>query len=145
MIIFYTDAIKKAFKVCCEAHLGQVDKGGLPYFLHPIHLAYQMTDEDTIVAALLHDVIEDTNYTIDDLYNIGFSDVVCDAVKLLTHNKNEAYMDYIYKIKSNHIARMVKLADLKHNIDLSRLEHATDIDVKRTNKYLKAISILEEE
>lgn len=137
--------INEALKLCCKAHLDQTDKSGLPYYLHPIHLAYQMHDEDSIITALLHDVVEDSNYTIKDLENMGFSKNVCNAVGLLTRGPYDSYMDYIRRIKDsgNSIALAVKLADLRHNSDLSRFEYTTEKDEKRTNRYLKAISILE--
>lgn len=135
--------INEALNLCCQAHQGQTDKAGLPYYLHPIHVAYQMNDENTITTALLHDIVEDTDYTIEDLLSMGFSQEVCEAVSILTHNKNDSYMDYIRKIKNNPIARIVKIADLKHNSDLSRLYTITEQDKQRVKKYLKALKILE--
>lgn len=134
--------INKALKLCCQAHQNQTDKAGLPYYLHPIHLAYQMTDENTIVTALLHDIVEDTDYTIENLIDMGFPEEVCNAVRLLTHSQGDSYMDYIHKIKDNPIARSVKLADLRHNSDLSRLHNVTEQDKRRVKKYLKAIVVL---
>ena len=81
--MIYTPATKKALRLCFEAHKDQNDKGGIPYVFHPFHLAEQMKDEDTTIVALLHDVIEDTDYTFDDLKTFGFDDVIIDALKLL--------------------------------------------------------------
>ena len=109
-------------KLCFEAHKNQTDKTGLPYVFHPFHLAEQMTDEYTTVTALLHDVVEDTDYTLDDLKEMGYPDEVITALALLTHNDGSEYMDYVARIKPNPIAKAVKLADLKHNSDLARYD-----------------------
>ena len=116
-----TEQTKKAMKLCFEAHKDQVDKSGMPYVFHPYHLAEQMTDEDTTVAALLHDVVEDTDYTLEDLEKLGLSQQVIQAVALLTHDEEVPYLDYVAKIKDNPIAKAVKLADIEHNSDLTRL------------------------
>lgn len=141
--MIYTDATKKALKLCFEAHKNQVDKSGLPYVFHPFHLAEQMKDENTTVVALLHDVVEDTEYTIHDLKKMGFNEEVIEAISMLTHDENVPYEEYVLKLKSNPIASAVKLADLKHNSDLSRLEKVTEKDLKRVEKYKRAIKILE--
>ena len=140
--MIYTEATKKALKLCFEAHKNQVDKSGMPYVFHPFHLAEQMTDENTTVVALLHDVVEDTDYTIEDLRNMGFNDAVLEAISLMTHSKDVPYMDYVAEIKKNPIARAVKLADLKHNSDLSRLDTVDEKAIKRVEKYKKAIELL---
>ena len=119
--MIYTPLTKKAMKLCFEAHKDQVDKCGMPYVFHPYHLAEQMTDEDTITAALLHDVVEDTDYTLEDLEKLGFSPQVLEAVALLTHADDVPYLEYVAKLKHNPIAKAVKLADLDHNSDMTRL------------------------
>lgn len=139
----YTDLTKKAIRLCFEAHKNQVDKSGLPYVFHPFHLAEQMKDELSTVAALLHDVVEDTSYTLEDLRKMGFPEAVLDALVLLTHEDNIPYLDYVARLKSNPIARAVKLADLRHNSDLTRLNHVDDRAMKRVEKYQKAIALLE--
>ena len=121
--MIYTEMTKKAWKVCYEAHEGQVDKSELPYVFHPFHLAEQMDDEESTVVALLQDVVEDTRYTLEDLKNKGFSDKVIEALALLTHEDTVPYMDYVREFSRNPLATKVKLADLHHNMDLSRLEH----------------------
>jgi (p)ppGpp synthase/HD superfamily hydrolase len=103
-----------------------------------------MPDEDTTIVALLHDVIEDTPYTLDDLRAMGFNEQVLDALALMTHDKRIPYMDYVAKIKGNKIARTVKLADLKHNSDLSRLYNVDEKAMKRIDKYRQAIALLSE-
>lgn len=112
----YTPLTKKALKISFEAHKDAVDKGGLPYVYHPFYLATRMDDEYSTIVALLHDVVEDTPITFETLSE-QFPRECIDALKLLTHNKEEFpnYLDYVRNIKSNPIARKVKLEDLKHN------------------------------
>jgi (p)ppGpp synthase/HD superfamily hydrolase len=142
--MIYTSLTKKALKLCFEAHKDQVDKSGMPYVFHPFHLAEQMTDEATTVVALLHDVVEDSDITFEDLEKQGFGVEIIIALKLLTHSKNIPYMDYVAEIKKNEIATKVKLADLKHNSDLTRLSVVDEKALKRKEKYEKAIKFLEE-
>ena len=142
--MIYTDQTKKALKLCFEAHKEQVDKSGLPYVFHPFHLAEQMRTEETTVVALLHDVIEDTSYTREDLAKMGFSEAVLTALTLLTHEEGVDYMDYVRAIKENPIARAVKLADLEHNSDLTRMDAVDGKTLARREKYLRAKALLEE-
>ena len=142
--MIYTDLTKKALKLCFEAHKNQLDKSGLPYVFHPFHLAEQMTDEITTIVALLHDVVEDTGYTLDDLCGMGFPEEAIGALALLTHDPAVPYMDYVAAVKPNPIARTVKLADLRHNSDLSRLGMIDEKALKRVQKYHKAIALLEQ-
>ena len=142
--MIYTEQTKKAMKLCFEAHKEQVDKTGIPYVFHPIHLAEQMTTEETTVVALLHDLLEDTDYTAEDLAELGFSKEVIDAVTLMTHSPDVDYFDYVAAIKENPIAKAVKLADLRHNSDLSRLDTVDEKALRRREKYQKALKLLEE-
>lgn len=142
--MIYTDATKKAMKLCFQAHKDQTDKSGIPYVFHPIHLAEQMKDEDTTVVALLHDVVEDTAYTPEDLAAMGFNDRVIAAIRLMTHDENIPYMEYVAKIKENPIAKAVKLADLAHNSDTTRLDTVDAKASARVEKYTKAIRLLNE-
>ncbi|MBQ3547845.1 MAG: GTP pyrophosphokinase [Clostridia bacterium] len=141
--MIYTPKTKKALKLCFEAHKEQLDKSGIPYVFHPFHLAEQMKTEETTVVALLHDLVEDTEYTIEDLTNMGFDKTITDAIALMTHADDVDYMDYVRMIKENPIAKAVKLADLTHNSDLSRLDTIDEKALKRREKYLKAIALLE--
>ena len=141
--MIYTAKTKQAMKLCYEAHQGQVDKSGIPYVFHPIHVAEQMSDEATTIVALLHDVVEDTDYTLDDLTRMGFDDTVTDALALLTHKKGVPYLEYVAKLKNNPIARAVKLADLRHNSDLSRLDEMDEKAKSRLETYKTAIELLE--
>lgn len=142
--MIYTDLTKKALTLCFEAHKDQLDKSGMPYVFHPFHLAEQMTDEYTTVVALLHDVVEDTLYTLQDLTEMGFPREVVEAVGLMTHAEGVPYLDYVAAIKDNPIARAVKLADLRHNSDLTRLDTVDDWVLARNRKYAQAIRLLEE-
>lgn len=142
--MIYTETIKKAMKIAYKAHNGQFDKSGAPYIYHPIHLAEQMTDEVTIITALLHDVIEDTDYTIDKLRAEGIPEICLEALWLLTHKAQESYTQYIYNLKQNPIAKIVKLADLKHNSDITRLNVIDEKAKERLEKYAEAILFLQE-
>lgn len=143
--MIYTELTKKALKICFNAHKDQLDKSGLPYVFHPFHLAEQMNSEDEVCVALLHDVVEDTDITFEDLEKEGFNNKVIDALKLLTHDDDTPYMEYVKKIKLNDIARKVKLADLKHNTDLTRLDLTFQQIPYKYDTYKEAISYLESE
>ena len=101
-----------------------------------------MKDEVTMIVALLHDVVEDTDYTLDDIAAMGFGQDVVEALTLMTHDKNVPYLDYVAKIKDNPVARAVKLADLAHNSDPTRLDVIDEKAKERLDKYQKAIAIL---
>ena len=141
----YTEMTKKAIRFAFQAHEGQLDRSGLPYILHPLHLAEQMTSEDACVTALLHDVLEDTDVTVEDLRKEGFSETQIEAVELLSRSEDEDYFDYVRRIRSNALAKEVKLADLAHNRDRTRLEYISEKDEKRFQKYTEAVRILTEE
>lgn len=142
--MIYTDLTKKALCLCFEAHKDQVDKSGLPYVFHPFHIAEQMPDELTTVTALLHDVVEDTPYTFSSLAEMGFPPEVLAALQLLTHDDDTPYLSYVARLKENPIARSVKLADLRHNSDLSRLNTVDDQALQRAQKYRQAMALLED-
>ena len=142
--MIYTPLTTKAMKLCFEAHKDQKDRTGLPYVFHPFHLAEQMKDEYSTAAALLHDVVEDTDTTFEDLQKEGIPEKVIEALRLLTHSPEVPYMEYVAKTASDPIAAAVKLADLNHNSDMSRLDNITDKDIQRHKKYLDAVSLLNE-
>ena len=142
--MLYTDLTKRALKLCFAAHKDQTDKSGLPYVFHPFHLAEQMPDELTTVVALLHDVVEDTPYTLEDLAKLGFPQKVLSSLARLTHDPSVPYLDYVAALKEDPIARQVKLADLRHNSDLTRLDHVDDKARQRAEKYAAAIRLLEQ-
>ena len=139
--MIYSDKIKEAMNICFNAHKEDLDKAGYPYVFHPFFVASQMDDEDSTIVALLHDVVEDYGdmYTLDDLSDL-FGDRVYNALALLTHNDDIPYMDYIKNIKNNPIARKVKLADLKHNSDVNRLNGNKP---KKYDLYIEAVNYLE--
>ena len=139
--MIYTDKTRRAMQIAYEAHKEQVDKSGVPYIFHPIHLAEQMETEEECIVALLHDVVEDTEMTLEQLAT-EFSDTIIEALSLLTHDDTMDYMEYVKNLKSNSIARKVKLADLHHNSDTTRMKNLTQKDRKRNEKYKKAIELL---
>lgn len=141
--MIYTPLTKKALRLCYHAHKEQLDKSGMPYVFHPFHLAEQMVDEVTTIVALLHDVVEDTPCTLTDLAQMGFPEEALEAISLMTHDDAVPYMDYVAKIRENPIARAVKLADLRHNSDLTRLDRVDALALARVEKYAAAIRLLE--
>ena len=138
----YSELVKKAAQISFEAHKEDIDKNGYPYFMHPMTLALQFDDEESVCVALLHDVIEDhgDKYTFKYLEEQGFSQNIISALKLLTHQKGIAYLDYVRAIKQNELAKRVKLADLKHNTNLDRCNGRKP---PKYELYLEAIDLLE--
>ena len=134
----------RAISIAAEAHAGQKDRAGAPYILHPIRLMIQMDSENAMMAAVLHDVVENSTWTLDDLRKEGFSNEVLNAVDSLTHRDKEGedYWDYIQRAKSDPIAIKVKLADLEDNLNPDRLNEVTEKDEKRFDRYRKAQEIL---
>lgn len=118
--MIYTEMTVKAMKTACAAHLGQTDKGDVPYIFHPIHVAEQMDDAISCAAALLHDVVEDTPITLEALAR-EFPPAVTEAVRLLTHDADTPYFAYLSRIRTDSVAKKVKLADIAHNADQTRL------------------------
>lgn len=142
MINNMTEKEKLAYEIAYKAHLGQVDKTGKEYINHPLTVASYCKTEDERIVALLHDVVEDTDVTIEYLSKY-FDEHIIEALKLLTHTSDIAYMDYVAKIKGNNLAKNVKIADLTHNMDLSRFENPSKRDYERVeNKYKPAIELL---
>lgn len=138
--------LDKAIRIASEAFEGVYDKGGQPYILHCLYVMNQMCENDYELRsiAVMHDLIEDTEWTIGDLYNEGFSDRVVQGVMTMTHLIDESYEDYIKRISCNDDARRVKMADLKHNSDITRLKGVRKKDFARLEKYSKAYLYLSE-
>lgn len=134
--------LDKAIRIAAQAHEGQLDRYGEPYILHPFRVMSRVHSEDEKMAAILHDVIEDSDWTLEALSNEDFSAIVLKAVDDLTRRDGEDYMDYINRLKSNPIARRVKLADLEDNMDLRRLNTISKKDVERLARYHEAWIIL---
>ena len=131
-----------AKEICLKAHEGQLDKGGHPYYLHPFKVAsYGKTTEERIVG-YLHDTVEDTNITLKDLENYGFSKEIVLAVDAMTHREDESYDEYLTRLSKNPLATKVKINDFINNTDLSRLAKVTHKDIKRAYKYLKYLDRL---
>ena len=142
--MIYTEMTIRAMKMAYDAHLGQLDYNGVPYIFHPYHLAEQMDDEICCTVALLHDVVEDTSITLTDLEKL-FPKQVVEAVQVLTHGKDVDYFDYIRNIKTNPIAKKVKLEDLRHNSNQTRCIGSNLPQEKLLywkDKYAKATEIL---
>lgn len=148
--MIYTSLTLKAMQIAYSAHHGQKDLAGAPYIFHPMHLAEQMKDEITTCIALLHDVMEDTDVSIEMLEK-EFPLEAIRALKLLTHGKHyslQQYKAYVTGICQDKNAAIVKLADVLHNMDESRLEGVSITDEKRAwhrKKYEMALQILEEQ
>ncbi len=138
-----TKLTRLASKIAYKAHEGQTDKAGVPYIFHPIHIAEQMDSEESCVVALLHDVIEDSDITLEILSKY-FNDDIIAALRVLTKKENDDYVMYIKRVKTNKLATKVKIKDLEHNRDLTRLDEVTDMDKKRSMKYWEAIRYLED-
>ena len=141
--MLYSPLIRKAIHIMFQAHKEDLDKGGYPYVFHPFYLASQMPDEDSTIVALLHDVVEDHGdvWSFEKLAGEGFNENIIEAVRLMTHDTEVPYLDYVRKLSTNPIARRVKFADLKHNMDKTR----TDGQVaKKQELYEQALDILKE-
>lgn len=143
--MLYTPMTVSAMKLAYDAHHEQLDKGGVPYIFHPFHLAEQMEDELTCTAALLHDVVEDTNITLETLETM-FPPEVTEAVRLLTHEKGVPQMEYLAALAPNPIARKVKLADIAHNDSEDRASAGAPLSAETRarlhNKYTHAREFL---
>ena len=138
--------LQKAIQLAKHYHDGQFDKAGKPYFYHPHTVASLVDDIDAKIVAYMHDLIEDTPVTKDFLLEQGFDANIVDAVVCLTKSDDDIdYLDYVSEISKNPLAKKVKIADLTTNSDLSRIKNPTQKDVERTEKYKKALKILNEE
>lgn len=145
--MIWDELTRKAFEIACKAHAGQVDRGGVPYIFHPLHVADQMPNSTLGAVGLLHDVVEDTPVTFVDLLAAGIPEDVVAAVKLLTHTPDDglSYLEYVARLKDDELAAPVKKADLRHNSSLSRLPHEpTEKDLGRQKRYRKALEILKD-
>jgi metal dependent phosphohydrolase len=131
----YINEYELAYNIASKAHKGQKDKGGEDYFKHPLTVSNKLSGEKDKIVALLHDVIEDTDVTVNDLREAGFSDEVVLAVSVITKKDGEDYEEYLNRVKQNPIALRVKIADMEHNSDISRIKNPTEKDLKRLEKY----------
>ena len=130
--------IEEAIRIAVDAHRGQKDRGGAPYILHPLRMMVRVQTDAERMAAVLHDVVEDTAWTLDDLRARGFPGEVLRAVDALTRREGETYEDFIARAAADPVAKRVKIADLEDNLDLRRTGAVSDGDVERVNRYLHA-------
>ncbi len=136
--------LERAIAIALEAHGGAVDKGGHPYILHPLRVMLSLDAQDDRIAAVLHDVLEDSDWTAEGLRHEGFSETVLQALGALTKKDGEDYLAFVRRAGSNAIARRVKLADLADNMNLDRLPQVTEKDRARLEKYRAAVALLRE-
>jgi len=134
--------LERAIAIAVKAHAGKVDKAGAPYILHPLRVMLKLEKSEERIAAVLHDVVEDSDMTLEDLRNEDFPDTVVDAVDAVTMRYGESYADFVQRAALNRIGRCVKLADLEDNSNLSRIANPTDKDYERLEKYKRAIQVL---
>ncbi|WP_339479661.1 HD domain-containing protein [Pseudomonas fluorescens] len=137
-----TQTLERAIAIAATAHAGQVDKGGAPYILHPLKVMLRMTSLEERIVAVLHDVVEDCEISLDDLRKEGFSEEVMTAIQSVTKVPGESYEDFVERAAQNPIGRVVKLADLEENSDLSRIASPSWEDLERIEKYRRAIGRL---
>ena len=130
--------LEDAIALAVEAHRGQREKAGQPYILHVLRVMFQLDTEYERMAGVLHDVVEDTPYTLEDLRRVGYPEPVVTAVDCLTRRPDETYEAFIERAVVNPIARRVKLADLEDNMDIRRLREVTEHDHERMNRYIRA-------
>lgn len=129
--------VERAIEIAVAAHKGQRDKVDAPYILHPLRLMTRMKTEDEMIAAVLHDVVEDTSVTLNNLRDEGFDEALLRAIDCLTHRVGESYENYIERVESNAIARQVKIADLEDNMDVRRITNLGERDLRRLEKYTR--------
>jgi len=134
--------LERAIAIAAEAHAGMVDKAGAPYILHPLRVMLRVNDDRARIAAVLHDIVEDTDWTIERLRAEGFDEEVLAAIDALTRREGEDYFDFCRRAAQNPIARIVKRADLEDNLDLSRIPNPTPKDLERVERYRRALELL---
>ena len=134
--------LERAIAIAAEAHTGQTDKGGAPYILHPLRVMLRVEGEDARIAAVLHDLVEDTHWTFEDLRREGFGDGVIAALDGLTRREGEIYLDFCRRAATNKLARQVKLADIQDNLDPARIAALPAENRSLADRYRKALAIL---
>lgn len=135
-------ALDKAIAISSRVHTGQVDKAGQPYILHPLRVMLKFQNEHERIVAVLHDVIEDSEISLDDLKRLGFSTAIIEAIDCLTKRSGETYEEFISRVSLNDLARKIKIEDIKDNMDLTRIGSINDIDLARIKKYHRALKFL---
>jgi guanosine-3',5'-bis(diphosphate) 3'-pyrophosphohydrolase len=134
--------LERAIGIAAEAHAGQTDKGGAPYILHPLRVMMRVDGEHARIAAVLHDLVEDTPWTFDDLRREGFDEAVVAALDGLTRREGETYLDFCRRAAGNELARQVKLADIDDNLDPARVAALPEESRTLADRYRKARAIL---
>lgn len=130
--------LERAIELAVTLHRGQQDKAGMPYVLHPLRLMLRMSSPAAMMAAVLHDTVEDTPLTLEQLRQEGFAEEVVSAVDALTRRADETYEQFVERAGAHPIARQVKRADLEDNMQITRLAELADKDVARMRRYLLA-------
>ena len=134
--------LEHAIALAAKAHEGQIDKAGAPYILHPLRMMLRLSTPEERMVAVMHDVVEDCGWTLEQLKGEGFSEAVVAGVESVTKREGESYEDFVLRAAKNPLGRRVKLADLEDNSDLSRIANPMDKDYERLEKYRKAIELL---
>lgn len=137
-----SQSLERAIAIAATAHEGQVDKGGAPYILHPLKVMLRVNTLEERIVAVLHDVVEDCGVSLDDLRKEGFSETVLTAIASVTKAPGESYEAFVERAAKNPIGRVVKLADLEENSDLSRIAQPSWEDLERVEKYRRAMGVL---
>ena len=136
--------LERAIEIAVSAHKGAVDKGGQPYILHPLTVMISLDTTEEKIVGVLHDVVEDTDWTFEGLKEEGFSEEIIEALRSVTKSDSDSsYIEFIERARANTIGRNVKIADLKHNMDISRLPSITNQEFERLERYRKSLEILE--
>jgi (p)ppGpp synthase/HD superfamily hydrolase len=136
--------LEDAIALAVEAHRGQLDRSGQPYILHPLRVMFRCQTDAQRIVAMLHDVVEDTGRSFDDLRKLGYGDDILAAVDCVTKREGESYEAFVERAAGNPIARAVKIADIEDNLDLRRLPGVAEKDVLRLARYVKAWRRLQE-
>ena len=135
--------LERAIQIAVEAHAGEKDRGGKAYILHPISVMMRCETNEEKIVAILHDVVEDTDWTFEALREEGFAETIIEALKTVTkHSDDEDYDEFIQRSLKNEIGRKVKIADLRENLDVTRIGELTDKDLERIDKYKRALKVL---
>lgn len=134
--------LDKAIAIACKAHKGQVDKAGQPYILHPLRLMLNFDNEDQRIIAVLHDVVEDSDVSLNNLKAEGFSEEILEAINCLSKKPGENYQDFILRISKNDLASAVKIEDINDNLDVTRIDKLSSEDLVRIEKYHRALKFL---
>lgn len=137
--------LERAIAIALESHQGQIDKAGKSYILHPLRVMLAMKAEQEMIVAVLHDAVEDSNVTLEDLKLQGFPSEIIDAIACIAKRSGEPYFDYIQRIMKNPLASRVKIADLLDNMNLQRIPNPMQEDFDRVEKYKNALAILQDE